>query len=361
MPIRRALLSVSDKRGLAALAAALHRRGIELLSTGGTAHVLVDAGLPVREVCRLHRLPRNDGRPPQDAASARARRPARTTRQRRSGHACTRHRSRSICWWSISTRSPPPSRRPDCTFAEAIENIDIGGPAMLRAAAKNHADVTVLVDPADYACVLAEIDDTGGTSIDTRSRLAAKAFAHTAQLRHAGGRLSAAAPATWRPKTFPISWRCTSTSAGAALWRESAPARRLLPQSGRARRLGIGSARSLQGRELSYNNIADADTAIECVRAVRRSRLRHRQARQSLRRRLADEPAAGLRAAPIAPTRPLPSVASLPSTANWMPPRAHAIIERQFAEADRRAGRGGRCAGRCWPASPTCACSPPVR
>ena len=114
--------------------------------------------------------------------------------------------------------------RPDCSYAEAIENIDIGGPAMLRAAAKNHADVTALVDPADYAAVLAEIDDLGETSIDTRSRLAAKAFAHTARydtmvasylqqrLGYEDAGFDAAAGAVLR------------TPAGAALRREPAPA-----------------------------------------------------------------------------------------------------------------------------------------
>ena len=128
--------------------------------------------------------------------------------------------------------------RPDCSYAEAIENIDIGGPAMLRAAAKNHADVTVLVDPADYAAVLAEIDDLGETSIDTRSRLAAKAFAHTARydtmvasyLQQRQG---------YEDDGFDEQLALYfDQPAGSALRGEPAPARRLLPQSGRARRLG---------------------------------------------------------------------------------------------------------------------------
>jgi len=155
--------------------------------------------------------------------------------------------------------------RPGCSFAEAIENIDIGGPAMLRAAAKNHADVTVLVDPADYAGVLAEIDTAGDTSIDTRSRLAAKAFAHTARYDTivAGYLRQRQDPADEQfPDQLPLYFEKAldlrygeNPHQRAALYRDPA-----MPGN------GIGNAQMLQGKELSYNNIADADTAIECVR-----------------------------------------------------------------------------------------------
>ena len=148
--IRRALLSVSDKRDLASFAAALHRRGIELLSTGGTARMLANEGLPVREVSDYTGFPElMDGR-------------LKTLHPRVHGGLLGRRgvddevmRSHGIDAIDLMVVNLYPFAatiaRAKCTYAEAIENIDIGGPAMLRAAAKNHADVTVLVDPQDYA------------------------------------------------------------------------------------------------------------------------------------------------------------------------------------------------------------------
>jgi phosphoribosylaminoimidazolecarboxamide formyltransferase / IMP cyclohydrolase len=180
MPIRRALLSVSDKSGIAYLGAELHRRGIELLSTGGTARLLVDEGLPVREIAAYTGFP--------ELMSGRLK----TLHPRVHGGLLGRrgiddevmhqHGIEQIDLLVVNLYPfAEVIARADCTYAEAIETIDVGGPAMLRAAAKNHANVTVLVDPHDYAGVLAEIDATGDTSIDTRSQLAAKAFAHTAR------------------------------------------------------------------------------------------------------------------------------------------------------------------------------------
>jgi phosphoribosylaminoimidazolecarboxamide formyltransferase/IMP cyclohydrolase len=265
MPIRRALLSVSDKSGLAALGTELHRRGIELLSTGGSARLLADAGLPVREVSDYTGFPElMDGRlktlHPRVHGGLLGRRGA-------DDDAMRRHGIESIDLLVVNLYPFAATiARPDCTFAEAIENIDIGGPAMLRAAAKNHADVTVLVDPADYAAVLAEIDDSGETSIDTRLRLAAKAFAHTArydtlvadylQRRQdfAGDEFPAQLPLFF-DKLLDLRYG-ENPHQRAAFYR--APGRH---------GAGIGNARALQGKDLSYNNIADADTAIECVRA----------------------------------------------------------------------------------------------
>jgi phosphoribosylaminoimidazolecarboxamide formyltransferase / IMP cyclohydrolase len=155
--------------------------------------------------------------------------------------------------------------RPGCSYAEAIENIDIGGPAMLRAAAKNHADVTALVDPADYAAVLAEIDASGQTSIDTRSRLAAKAFAHTARydttvasyLQH---RLD------YADEGFDELLALYFDKQQDLRYGENPHQRAAFYRNPGARGGSVASARMLQGKDLSYNNIADADAAIECVR-----------------------------------------------------------------------------------------------
>src|SRR5262245_49289543 len=179
--IKRALLSVSDKTGLIEFARALVARKVEILSTGGTARALRDAGLPVVDVGTYTGFPEiMDGR-------------VKTLHPRVHGGLLGR---RGIDDAVMEKHDIPridllvvnlypfaaTVAKPDCTYAEAIENIDIGGPAMVRAASKNHESVTVIVDPADYARVLADLEaNDGATSIDTRTELAAKAFAHTAK------------------------------------------------------------------------------------------------------------------------------------------------------------------------------------
>ncbi len=264
-PVRRALLSVSDKTGLVELARSLTQRGIALLSTGGTARLLAEQGIPATEVAAHTGFPEiMDGR-------------VKTLHPKIHGGLLGRRGTDDAV---MATHGIAPIdllvvnlypfadtvARADCTYEDAVENIDIGGPAMLRAAAKNHADVLVVVDPADYGALLTELDaHQGGSELATRARLAAKAFAHTAAYDTmvaaylAGRQAGAAAPF---PATLPLVYRkLTDLRYGenphqrAAFYRESA-----------ARGAGIATARMLQGKELSYNNIADADTAIECVR-----------------------------------------------------------------------------------------------
>jgi phosphoribosylaminoimidazolecarboxamide formyltransferase/IMP cyclohydrolase len=265
MPIRRALLSVSDKSGLVAFGAELHRRGIELLSTGGSARLLIDAGLPVREVSDYTGFPElMDGR----LKTLHPRVHGGLLGRRGTDDAVMRDHGIETIDLLVVNLYPFASTiaRPDCSFAEAIENIDIGGPAMLRAAAKNHADVTVLVDPADYAGVLAEIDATGDTSIDTRSRLAAKVFALTARydtlvadyLRQRQD---------FAEEEFPDQLPLYFDKQLDLRYGENPHQRAAFYRSPGAQGGSISSARALQGKDLSYNNIADADTAIECVRA----------------------------------------------------------------------------------------------
>jgi phosphoribosylaminoimidazolecarboxamide formyltransferase/IMP cyclohydrolase len=267
MPIRRALLSVSDKSGLAAFGAELHRRGIELLSTGGSARLLADAGLPVTEVSDYTGFPElMDGRlktlHPRVHGGLLGRRGI-------DDEAMDAHGIKRIDLLVVNLYPFADTiAKPDCRFAEAIENIDIGGPAMLRAAAKNHADVTVLVDPADYGMVLAELDEAGDTSIDTRSRLAAKAFAHTARYD------TIVADYLWRRQDFaeqelPDRLPLYFDKQLDLRYGENPHQRAAFYRNPAARGNGIGSARALQGKDLSYNNIADADTAIECVRAFK--------------------------------------------------------------------------------------------
>ena len=262
--IRRALLSVSDKTGLVDLARALSRRDIEILSTGGTARLLREHGIPVIEVSAYTGFPEiMDGR-------------VKTLHPRIHGGLLGR---RGVDDAVMQLHDIPPIdllavnlypfaetvARPNCTYDEAIENIDIGGPAMLRAAAKNHHSVTVAVDPADYAQVLGELEaNSGCTSIDTRSRLAAKAFAHTARYdTMVSSYLLDRESATERfPATLPLVFDKVrdlrygeNPHQAGAFYRDVA-----------GRGASVASANIVQGKELSYNNIADADTAIECVR-----------------------------------------------------------------------------------------------
>ena len=263
--IRRALLSVSDKTGLVEFARALAARNVELLSTGGTAQALRDAGLAVIDVGTYTGFPEiMDGR-------------VKTLHPRVHGGLLGR---RGVDDAVMAKHDIPPIdllvvnlypfaqtvAKPDCTYADAIENIDIGGPAMVRAASKNHESVTVVVDPADYTAVRDELEANGGaTSIDTRSRLAAKAFAHTARydtmvssylLRREGNALEEF------PATLPLVYdKIQDLRYGenphqkAAFYREPG-----------VQGSCVASATMLQGKELSFNNIADTDTAVECVR-----------------------------------------------------------------------------------------------
>ena len=263
--VRRALLSVSDKTGLVELARALAAHNIEILSTGGTARLLADAGLTVREVSSYTGFPEiMDGR-------------VKTLHPKIHGGLLGRrgvddavmalHDIRPIDLLVVNLYPFAETvSRADCPYAEAIENIDIGGPAMLRAAAKNHESVAVAVDPADYPALLAELTAHAGcTSAQMRARLAAKAFAHTARydtmvasyLANRQGSVAERFPATL-PLVFD---KVQDLRYGenphqhAALYREPM-----------ARGPGVATARLLQGKDLSFNNIADADTAIECVR-----------------------------------------------------------------------------------------------
>jgi len=262
--IRRALLSVSDKRGLAEFAAGLHRHGIELLATGGTARLLLDAGLPVREVSTYTGSPElMDGRlktlHPRVHGGLLGRRGT-------DDEAMRAHGIEPIDLLVVNLYPFAATiARPDCSYQEAIENIDVGGPAMLRAAAKNHADVTALVDPADYAGVLAEIDDDGGTSIDTRSRLAAKAFAHTARYdttvaSYLQQRLG------FEDDGFDELLTLYFDKQQDLRYGENPHQRAAFYRNPGARGGSVTTARVLQGKGLSYNNVADCDAAIECVR-----------------------------------------------------------------------------------------------
>jgi phosphoribosylaminoimidazolecarboxamide formyltransferase / IMP cyclohydrolase len=265
IPVRRALLSVSDKAGVLELARELTRRNVELLSTGGTAKLLAENQIPVREVSSYTGFPEiMDGR-------------VKTLHPRIHGGLLGRRGTDDAV---MAKHDIPPIdllvvnlypfartvARPDASYADAIENIDIGGPAMLRAAAKNHASVLVAVDPADYPVVLDELRaHEGATTAETRARLAAKAFAHTAAYdamvaRYLTGGQSGTAGA------FPGSLSLFYEKAQDLRYGENPHQQAAFYRDPAAGAASVATARVLQGKDLSFNNLADADTAVECVR-----------------------------------------------------------------------------------------------
>ena len=262
-PVRRALLSVSDKRGVVELGRALAARGVALLSTGGTAKLLADAGVAVTEVSSYTGFPEiMDGR----VKTLHPRVHGGLLGRRGTDDAVMREHGIEPIDLLVVNLYPfaETVARPGASYDDGVENIDIGGPAMLRAAAKNHAHVAVVVDPADYETLLAALG-AGGTDFALRRRLAARAYAHTARydtmvadwLAH---QADPAAP------PFPEALELRFVKRLVLRYGENPHQRGAFYADAVERGAGIASGRQLQGKELSYNNIADADTALECVR-----------------------------------------------------------------------------------------------
>ena len=270
-----ALLSVSDKTGIVDFARALHAQGIKLLSTGGTAKLLAESGLPVKEVSEITGFPEMlDGRVktlhPRVHGGLLARRdvPAHMAALKEHGIGTIDLLIINLYPFAQATA------KADCTLEDAIENIDIGGPAMLRAAAKNWQDVGVVIDPADYPQVLAELQG-GGLKRATKFMLAKKVFAHTSAydgmitnyltaLEAGSEDKTEAVPAKAEyPQVFNLQLHKVqgmrygeNPHQSAAFYREARPGEGTLAQW-----------QQIQGKELSFNNIADADAAWECVKA----------------------------------------------------------------------------------------------
>ena len=264
MTIRRALLSVSNKDGLLEFAQALHQRGVAMLSTGGTATLLERAGVPVTQVSSHTGFPEiMDGRVktlhPKIHGGLLGRRNVDDAVMRQHGIEPIDLLVVNLYPFAATIA------KPGCSYEDAIENIDIGGPAMVRAAAKNHDRVAVIVDPADYAVVLDELARTDGAlSEATRKRLAAKAFAHTASYDSAVA--SYLARVNDAGGEFPQSLTLQFQKRMDLRYGENPHQTAAFYRAPDAQGASIGSARQLQGRTLSYNNIADGDTALECVR-----------------------------------------------------------------------------------------------
>jgi phosphoribosylaminoimidazolecarboxamide formyltransferase/IMP cyclohydrolase len=268
--MKTALISVSDKTGAVAFARGLAALDYRILSTGGTARLLAAEGLTVTEVADYTGFPEIlDGRVktlnPRIHAGLLARHDVPAHMKALAEHGIDRIEVIAVNLYPFEATVA----KPDCTFDDAIENIDIGGPAMLRASAKNHGSVTVVVDPADYTRVL-DAERAGGADAALRLELACKVFAHTARYDGMIANHLSSLDAQRKPAGFPRvltrQWQQVQTMRygenphqGAAFYRDGGDPARLAGL--------IASYRQLQGKELSYNNIADADAAWECVRS----------------------------------------------------------------------------------------------
>lgn len=265
LPIRRALLSVSNKTGITDFARALQARGVEILSTGGTATLLSEAGIAVTEVSSHTGFPEiMDGR-------------VKTLHPRIHGGILGRYdvddavmREHDIAPIDLVVVNLYPFiqtvAKPDCTLAEAIENIDIGGPAMVRAAAKNQGFTGVVVDPEDYAAVLQHLDEHQGLPPALRFHLAVKAFAHTAAYDGAVANYLSSMEPCGNREDFPRTLNLQYERALVLRYGENPHQRAAFYADLSPSCAGVATARQLQGKALSFNNIADTDAALECVR-----------------------------------------------------------------------------------------------
>ncbi len=261
--VRRALISVSDKTGVAGFARRLQHGGAEILSTGGTAALLREQGIPVVEVSEF------TGSPEAMAGRVKTLHPkvhgGILGRRGIDDAEMKQHGFEPIDLVAVNLYPFAETvARPGSTFDDAIENIDIGGPTMIRAAAKNHVSVAVVVDPDDYDTVCDELERAEEISLDTRLHLARKAFEYTARYDDAIADYlgTGRGPGDHFPATFNRQYqRVQSLRYGenphqhAAFYRDAG-----------ANGAGVANARQLSGKALSYNNIADTDAALQCVR-----------------------------------------------------------------------------------------------
>ena len=268
-PVRRALISVSDKTGIEDFARALADRGVALISTGGTARALREAGLPVQDVADI------TGFPEIMAGRVKTLHPmvhgGLLGRRGNDDQVMAEHGIAPIDLLVVNLYPFEQTvAKPGCSFTDAVENIDIGGPAMVRAAAKNHDGVAVVTNPADYPRVLECLEQQNGLGFPLRLELATRAFEHTAAYDGAIasylGRLNEAQQPEGYPQTLNLQFRRVqgmrygeNPHQNAAFYREASPAEPC-----------IATARQLQGKELSFNNVADTDAALECVKRLRR-------------------------------------------------------------------------------------------
>ena len=258
--VKRALISVSDKTGIVDFAKALADKGVELVSTGGTCKAIADAGIPVKDISEVTEFPEiMDGR-------------VKTLHPRVHGGllgarsveahsaAMKEHGIPEIDLLVVNLYPFEETILKGADYATTVENIDIGGPAMIRAAAKNHAFVTTLVDPADYAEILAQIEEKGGISYDVRKKFAAKAYARTAAYD--------AAISGWFAAELEVespTFRAFGGELAEVMRYGENPHQKAGFYKTASSRPGVATATQVQGKQLSYNNINDTDAAFELV------------------------------------------------------------------------------------------------
>ena len=265
--VKRALISVSDKSGVVEFARQLAAGGVEILSTGGTARLLADAGITVEEVSDYTGFPEiMDGRVktlhPKIHGGLLARRGRDDAVMREHGIAAIDLLVVNLYPFEKTVAEP------DCDLATAIENIDIGGPTMLRAAAKNHAHVTVVVDSADYERILDEMARNKGAIPDiTRRHLATKVFEHTAAYDGAIANYLGAIDDNGGHIEFPRTINLQFHKSADMRYGENPHQQAAFYTEREPAEACIGTARQLHGKALSYNNIADTDAALECVKS----------------------------------------------------------------------------------------------
>ncbi|MDA3978907.1 bifunctional phosphoribosylaminoimidazolecarboxamide formyltransferase/IMP cyclohydrolase [Gallibacterium sp. AGMB14963] len=275
-PIQRALISVSDKTGIVEFAQGLMQRGVQILSTGGTAKLLLENGLAVTEVSDYTQFPEMmDGRVktlhPKVHGGILGRRGI-------DDEVMAQHQIAPIDMVVVNLYPFAQTvAKPDCTLEEAVENIDIGGPTMVRSAAKNHKDVAIVVNNADFNAILAEMDQNENSlTFATRFDLAIKAFEHTAQydamIANYFGRLvkpyqgaeeeELANPSGQFPRTLNLNFIRKQTMR----YGENSHQNAAFYVEKELKEASVSTATQLQGKALSYNNIADTDAALECVK-----------------------------------------------------------------------------------------------
>ena len=276
MAIQQALLSVSDKKGIVEFAQGLVARGVKLLSTGGTAKLLAEAGLPVMEVSDYTGFPEMmDGRVktlhPKVHGGILGRRG--TDDEVMNQHGIERIDMVVVNLYPFAATVA----KPDCTLEDAIENIDIGGPTMVRSAAKNHKDVVIVVNNSDFDAILAEMDQNENSlTLATRFNLAIKAFEHTAQYdsmiaNYFGQKVPPYQGAEEEDLTqvcgqFPRTLNLNFVRKQTMRYGENAHQNAAFYVENEVKEASVSTVKRLQGKALSYNNIADTDAALECVK-----------------------------------------------------------------------------------------------
>ncbi len=265
-PIKRALLSVSDKTGVLEFAQSLVAQGVEILSTGGTAKLLMENNVPVTEVSSYTGFPEMmDGRiktlHPKIHGGILARRGT-------DDAIMQAHDIKGIDLIAVNLYPFEATvANENCSLTDAIENIDIGGPTMLRAAAKNHNDVVVVVDPEDYQQISEQLSNNQGTDYALRYQLAWKTFAHTAKYdaaisNYLGARLENQQQAETYPQSYSVQFQKQQTMRYGENPHQSAA----FYVDTNASEASVATAKQIQGKALSFNNVADTDAALECVK-----------------------------------------------------------------------------------------------